>query len=122
MFFYTFVFLVKTSSKHRSLSLNYYAPLARSHANLYSICESNKGLINFSEVVAVIGDVQGFGLRFTPFDDFSATHLNKKGISPYVFIFIFLFLGSRGSFQFKTGTGERERMERKIVSSATWKE
>lgn len=75
-------FLVKISSKHRSLSLNYYAPLARSHANLYSICESNKGIINFSEVVAVIGDVQGFGLRFTPFDDNSAAYLIKKGISP----------------------------------------
>ena len=81
-FFILLFFLVKTSSKHRSLPLNYYEPLARSHANLYLICESNKGLINFSEVVAVIGDVQGFGLRFTPFDDYSATHLNKKEISP----------------------------------------
>jgi hypothetical protein len=81
-FFMLLFFLVKTSSKHRSLSLNFYEPLARSHANLYFVCESNKGLINFSEVVAIVGDVQGFGLRSTPFDDYNSAHLNKKGISP----------------------------------------
>jgi hypothetical protein len=65
-FFMLLFFLVKTSSKHRSLSLNFYEPLARSHANLYFVFESNKG----------------FGLRFTPFDDYNSAHLNKKGISP----------------------------------------
>lgn len=72
----------KLTGKHRSAYLDFYRPLAQSHAKLYEVCANNKEFINNSEVVAVIGNTSNFSVRHTPFDEVGATHLANKGIAP----------------------------------------